>query len=74
MDLPQVTIERWEHQGKIPYKVAHKKIVFKKSEILKWAAAHDLTIKENRVNKKADKTEISLADAIRSAGVYKNIY
>jgi len=72
LGLPEVTIQRWEHQGKIPYKIIRKKIVFKKKEIIEWAQAHDLPLREEIRDSKALST-FSLTDIIKDSGIYYHI-
>lgn len=73
LGLPEVTVQRWEHQGKIPYKMIDGSVSFKKSEIVIWAKAHDLTIREKQ-GKPADKvSEYLLTDAIIAGGIYHKV-
>jgi PTS system nitrogen regulatory IIA component len=73
LDLPEVTIQRWAHQGKIPYKIISGKTIFKKSEITRWANAHDLAIKEKKGKPVHSGSENLLTDAIRAGGIYRHI-
>jgi PTS system nitrogen regulatory IIA component len=69
LDLPLVTIQRWDHQGKIPSKLIKNKKCFKRSEILQWAKDHDFHVKTHQ-----DKDEIIsnqiLAPAIERGSIY----
>ncbi len=71
LGLPEVTIQRWEHQGKIPYKVINKQIVFKRKEIIEWANAHDLHVIEEK--QKVKSNLFSISDIIKNSGIYYNI-
>ncbi|MCB9057860.1 MAG: PTS sugar transporter subunit IIA [Calditrichae bacterium] len=73
LGLPEVTVQRWEHQGKIPYKIINGQVSFKKSEIIRWAKAHDLTIREKHGKSKDLISEHLLTDAIVAGGIYHNI-
>lgn len=73
LGLPEVTIQRWAHQGKIPYKIIAGKTVFKKSEVTRWANAHDLAIKEKKGKTNPAKSEFTLADALEAGGIYRDI-
>lgn len=72
LKLPEVTIQRWEHQGKIPCKIIDDKLMFKKSEIIKWAQTHDLAMQEQQT-KKSKQHEFSLVMAIENGKIYHNI-
>ena len=72
LNLPEVTIQRWEHQGKIPSKLISDNVMFKKSEIINWAQIHDLAIHEQNIA--ADSPKIfSLSQAIKKGSIYNNI-
>lgn len=72
LDLPLVTIQRWEHQGKIPSKIIKHKKCFKRKEILQWAKDHDFNV---RIDIKADesKSDQILGPAIRRGGIYYDV-
>jgi len=74
LSLPEATLNRWIKQGKIPYKVIDKKILFDKSEVINWAKTHDLEIKE-KIQFRTDKeiNPFSLNAAISRAGIYKQL-
>jgi len=72
LKLPEVTIQRWEHQGKIPCKIVKNQVMFKKSEIIDWAQQHDLTI-YNPEGKKEITEEVRLSRAIKKGGIYHGI-
>jgi len=71
LKLPEVTIQRWEHQGKIPCKILNNQVMFKKSEIVTWAKQHDLTIHEQDITEKQNPSSLSLA--IEKGHIYYNI-
>ncbi len=73
LDLPLVTVQRWDHQGKIPSKLIKHKKCFNRKEILEWAKEHDFNV---RTDKKADieyDNQI-LAPAIERGGIYYNVH
>jgi PTS system nitrogen regulatory IIA component len=72
LDLPLVTIQRWEHQGKIPFKIINQKKCYKKKEILEWAKSHDFAIKSLK-DQKTTKIGKVLSQAIERGGIYDNI-
>ena len=72
LNLPLVTIERWEHQGKIPFKILKQKKWFKRKEILDWAQSHDFVIKSQK-NKIDTKAKNLLSQAIEWGGIYYNM-
>jgi PTS system nitrogen regulatory IIA component len=71
-DLPLVTIQRWEHQGKIPFKIIHNQKCYQKKEILNWARSHDFIIKSNREQKSIKSIKL-LTHSIRRGGIYYNV-
>lgn len=74
LGLPEATIRRWIDQGKIPIKILSKKTVLKKSEIINWAKAHNLEIKQDLDPKKSyPENSFSLAAAIEKGGIYTGI-
>jgi PTS system nitrogen regulatory IIA component len=74
LGLPEVTVQRWIHQGKIPTKTVRKKIVLKESEIITWAKAHDLQIKQKPLADTDNASKVfSLTDAIERGGIYSDI-
>ncbi len=72
LDLPLVTIQRWEHQGKIPFKLIRNEKWYKKREILEWADEHDIMIRRETAQKTVRSQSI-LKQAIRRGGIYHNI-
>jgi PTS system nitrogen regulatory IIA component len=70
--LPLVTIERWEHQGKIPFKIIKNKKCYKKKDILEWGESHDFVIKSVR-NSKLPISKNLLSQAIELGGIHHNI-
>ena len=74
LNLPRATVQRWEHQGKIPYKVIKNKICFKRNEIIAWAQAHEFTISLTDSAKKGnDEIDLSLSGAVERGGLYFEI-
>ncbi|KAA3610358.1 MAG: helix-turn-helix domain-containing protein [Calditrichaeota bacterium] len=74
LGLPEVTVQRWIHQGKIPTKILNKKTVLKHSEIITWAKAHDLDIKQNKTSKEtASNNTFLLSSALEKGGIFYNI-
>ena len=72
LNLPLVTIQRWDHQGKIPSKLIKNRKCFKRSEILQWAKDHDFHVKTDP--KKDEKTANQLlAPAIERGGIYYDV-
>jgi PTS system nitrogen regulatory IIA component len=71
-NLPLVTIQRWEHQGKIPYKISSHIKSYNRKEILKWAKDHDLTINEESGENETSPGQI-LYNAVEQSGIYYDI-
>lgn len=72
--ISPVTIQRWMHQGKIPFRLMGDKPFFKYREIRQWAKAHDLSLHEfGEIKPDADKSENLLAAAIKRGGIYRGI-
>jgi len=46
LNVPEITIQRWVHQGKIPYRIKKNKFIFIKKEIINWAEVHKMPIKQ----------------------------
>ncbi len=72
LDLPLVTIHRWEHQGKIPFKLIKNEKWYKKREILDWARLHDMMIREE-VAQRSVKSGNLLSPAIEHGGIYYHV-
>ena len=72
LDLPLVTIQRWEHQGKIPSKVINHKKCFKRKEILQWATEHDFNVRTD-IKAEESKSDQILGPAIRRGGIYYDV-
>ena len=72
LDLPLVTIQRWEHQGKIPYKLIKHEKWYRRREIVEWAHLHDMMIREE-VGKKSTGSAAILKQAIERGGIYPDI-
>jgi PTS system nitrogen regulatory IIA component len=69
LDMPLVTIQRWEHQGKIPCRIAKQKKCFRRKEILEWAAEHGFKIKSESNDASSGIDDI-LYPAIKRGGIY----
>ena len=72
LGLPLVTIQRWEHQGKIPFKIVDHKRCYKKKEIKEWAKSHDFAIKKP-LDVSKEKTTGILSESINRGGIYNDI-
>lgn len=72
LGLPYITIQRWEHQGKIPFKIINHEKCYKKKDILDWARRHDLHIKQVKSTARTAATGI-LSTAIEYGGIYNDI-
>jgi PTS system nitrogen regulatory IIA component len=72
LGLPLVTIQRWEHQGKIPFKIINKEKHYKKTEILDWAKSHDFATKPLS-EPELTKVDEYLVEAIERGGIYRSI-
>jgi len=72
LDLPLVTIQRWDHQGKIPSKLINHKKCFNRKEILQWAKDHDFNVKTQ--NKTDDNSTYQILEpAIKRSGIYYDV-
>lgn len=69
--ISQVTIQRWIHQGKIPFRLMGNDYFFKYSELKEWADNHDLLIHET--NKMIPPDQGKLSAAISAGGIHRNI-
>ena len=72
LDLPLVTIQRWEHQGKIPSRIIKQKKCFKRRDIVEWAAEHDFKIKYGSEDERQTATDM-LYLAIKRGGIYYDV-
>lgn len=72
LKLPLVTIQRWEHQGKIPFKIIKNKRCYKQKEILEWAKSHDFIVNLNKLEQQNHKG-IFLSQAIEMGGIYYDV-
>ena len=72
LDLPLVTVQRWEHQGKIPSKIINHQKCFKRKEILQWAEEHDFNIKTD-IRTDKSKSDLILGPAISRGGIYYDV-
>lgn len=68
LGVPEVKVQRWVHQGRIPCKFRHGLAVFKEREILDWARDHDFTLKLPESARPS--TEPSLMDSIKRGKVH----
>ena len=73
LGLPEVTVQRWIHQGKIPSKIISKETVLIKKEVIDWAKAHDLEIKHKKLSEGPAEKIFSLAEAIKNGGIFNEI-
>jgi PTS system nitrogen regulatory IIA component len=74
LDIPEVTIQRWEHQGKIPFKVIRKNIYFKTTDILNWAKSHNLPVKPlDSLSVERKTTQYSIRKAVEMGNIYYDI-
>ncbi len=74
MGISPVTIERWIHQGKIPFKVKGEAYYFKKAELVAWADAHDLQIRESQSGREShDSDHLPLTRAIELGGIHRHV-
>ena len=74
LGVSSITVQRWEHQGKIPYKIIAGAPRFNRNEIIRWAQEHDFSIlqPQNKPNSSGSNTHF-LSDAIARGGSYYNI-
>ncbi len=72
LGLPLVTIQRWEHQGKIPFKQTRSQKWYKRKEIMEWAELHDMMIRKESAGKKVKTGEI-LSQAVERGGIHHGI-
>lgn len=74
LSISPVTILRWAHQGKIPYKMKDEEIYFVKSELIKWAKTHDIVVKSSDLAvSKINSDQYTLSKAIENGGFYNNV-
>ncbi len=75
LGISLVTVQRWVHQGKIPCKYKKNEYFFKRSEIEKWARAHNFLIMPE-VKPGPQKAEIetnTLSRAIENGGIFYDL-
>lgn len=72
LKISPVTIQRWEHQGKIPFKIIKNQKCYKKSEILEWAVSHGFVISKESLQVKS-KSQHLISRAIEAGGIYYDI-
>jgi PTS system nitrogen regulatory IIA component len=72
LGLPLVTIQRWEHQGKIPFKLTRNQKWYKRKEIMEWAELHDMMIREESAGKTVKTGEI-LSQAVERGGIHHGV-
>ncbi|KAA3618190.1 MAG: helix-turn-helix domain-containing protein [Calditrichaeota bacterium] len=74
LGISPITVQRWEHQGKIPFKTRNNKIYFNKNDILLWAKEHDIHVQgELMADTQPRKNPCFLSDAIERGGIYYNV-
>lgn len=74
LGVSPITVQRWEHQGKIPYKTIKNRVRFDRDEIVKWAREHDFNIAKSATeepNPGAQNTY--LCQAIERGGIYYDV-
>jgi len=72
--ISQVTIQRWIHQGKIPFRVQGDSYVFKRSELKAWAASHDLQLRDSRsAQLDSPHQNTLLADTLQKCGIIRSV-
>lgn len=72
LNLSLVTIQRWDHQGKIPSKMIKRKKCFIRKEILQWAEDHDFIVRTQNTSVDEGSGEL-LAGAIKRGGLYYDV-
>ncbi|MCA9732156.1 MAG: PTS sugar transporter subunit IIA [Deferribacteres bacterium] len=71
LGVSPITVQRWEHQGKIPYKIIKNKVFFDKDEITKWAQEHEFNIeKATEVQSNVPNKNAYLGNAMERGGIY----
>lgn len=69
LGVSPITVQRWEHQGKIPYKIIKNKVFFDKDEITKWAQEHEFNIeKATEVQSNVPNKNAYLGNAMERGG------
>jgi nitrogen PTS system EIIA component len=72
--ISPVTLQRWVHQGKIPFRMRGNTVEFREQEILQWAEEHELPLTKSTEPSKKQKEPIDgLAGAIQRGGIYRDI-
>ncbi len=69
LGVPEITVQRWVHQGKIPYRVKKRKYIFIKDEIINWAQIHKIPLKKQN-RKSLETSDISVSESIKRGDVY----
>ncbi len=71
LGVSPITVQRWEHQGKIPYKTINNAACFNRTEIVKWAKEHDFPIQHSRTeSRQLIVNQNFLSRAITRGGIY----
>lgn len=74
LGVSPITVQRWEHQGKIPYKIINGAPYFNRNEIIRWANEHDFSMQQTPRVQTSGKTNAHfLSDAIERAGIYYDV-
>jgi len=72
--ISPVTIQRWIHQGKIPFRKHGDNYLFRRSELKTWAAAHDLHLKDSGSRRQAEGSgDTFLTDTVKDSGILRSI-
>jgi len=69
------TIERWVRQGKLPVSGKAPDYRFRKADLEKWAALHNirLNFSDRQSLEKQNQTDLLLSEAVRNGGVHFDI-
>jgi len=75
LSVPLITVQRWIHQGKIPYKLKKGEYLLKRDEITAWAQSHQILINEPKKEEttEPEETSIFLHRSVELGGVYDNL-
>ena len=72
-NISSITLQRWVHQGKIPYKLINNTFHYHKKDIMEWANEHGISILPNKNQDKNNSDICSLNNAVERAGVYYDV-
>jgi len=75
LGLPEVTIQRWIQQGKIPVQENGEGFFFVKKELEKWAYSHNIFLHRDiqKANSKGLFSKYCLLDAMKRGGVFFHV-